>query len=88
MQQRYPFGMSHQIAVRLEPAELAALDAEVASGRAKSRSAALRQSIAYLQRHRQYQDDAAIMARLHSQGQVLYPDLESIPSSDLSGIDP
>jgi len=76
-----------QIAVRLTESELAALDAEVISGRAKSRSDAVRQSITYLERHRHYKEDAEIMAQVRAQGQVLYPDLESIPPSDLSGMD-
>ncbi|MCL2804294.1 MAG: ribbon-helix-helix domain-containing protein [Micrococcales bacterium] len=79
--------MSTQIAIRLSQQELAILDAEVAGGRAKSRSDAVRQSITQLDRHRQYRDDAAIMARVLSQGEALYPDLEPIPASDLSWID-
>ena len=79
--------MSVQIAVRLDPSELAQLDNEVACGRAKSRSDAVRQSIAHLDRHRRYQQDEQILARIRSQWQVPYPELNSIPPSDLSGID-
>lgn len=42
--------MTTQIAVRLDDAELAALDAEVAAGRAANRSDAVRRSIARMQR--------------------------------------
>jgi len=76
--------MSTQLAVRLQPRELEILDAEVASGLAKSRSDALRQSIAYLDRYRSYRRDAEIMARLHAGGEVLYPDLAAIPPADLA----
>ena len=79
--------MSSQIAVRLNDEELAILDAEVTCGRARSRSDAVRRSITYLDRYRGYRQDADIMARLHANGEELYPDLASIPPSDLSGID-
>jgi len=76
-----------QIAIRLEDSELATLDAHVKAGRAKSRSDAVRQSIAYLERRRQFRGDAEILTRLRDQSQVPYPDLESIPTGDLSGFD-
>jgi Arc/MetJ-type ribon-helix-helix transcriptional regulator len=68
----------------LEPHEVGVLDAEVASGQAKNRSDAVRQSIAYLDRYRSYRQDADIMARLLAVGEPLYPDLESIPPADLA----
>jgi len=76
-----------QIAIRLEDSELAVLDAQVKAGRAKSRSDAVRQSIAYLERRRQYREDAEILTSLRDQGQAPYPDLESIPAGDLFGFD-
>ena len=79
--------MSSQIAIRLDAAELAILDTEVASGRAKSRSDAVRRSIAYLDRYRGYRRDADIMASVASRHEALYPDLTAIPPSDLSAID-
>jgi len=71
--------MSSQIAIRLSDEELAILDAEVTSGRARNRSDAARQSIAYLDRYRGYHQDADIMARVRATGEELYPDLASIP---------
>jgi len=78
--------MSSQIAVRLADEELAVLDAEVASGRARNRSDAVRHSIVYLERARAYRRDADIMERLVSAGQAIYPDLTPLPN-DWSGID-
>ncbi|PWJ47129.1 hypothetical protein SAMN06264364_14126 [Quadrisphaera granulorum] len=72
--------MSTQIAIRLEAAELAALDAEVAAGRASNRSDAVRRSIARLQREQRYQADEAILMDLVRRGEPLYPDLE-VPRS-------
>jgi len=79
--------MSSQIAIRLNDEELAILDAEVANGRALNRSDAVRRSITYLDRYRGYRQDADIMSRIRMSGEELYPDLASIPPSDLSGID-
>ena len=83
----YTIIMSSQIAVRLSEEELAILDGEVADGRARSRSDAVRRSIMYLDRYRGYRQDADIMARVRADGEELYPDLASIPPADLSGID-
>lgn len=67
--------MSTQIAVRLEPDELAALDAEVAAGRARSRSDAVRKSITYLDRHQAYRQETEILKSFAVSGEPLYPDL-------------
>jgi len=83
----YDEGMSSQIAVRLNETDLAILDAEVASGRATSRSDAVRRSIAYLDRHQAYERDAAILTRLRACGESAYPDLDAIPPADMTGLD-
>jgi Arc/MetJ-type ribon-helix-helix transcriptional regulator len=67
-----------QIAVRLGDDELAALDAEVAEGRAASRSDAVRHGIARLQRDRRYRGEEATLIELARRGEALYPDLETI----------
>ena len=67
--------MSTQIAVRLEPREIAALDAEVAAGRARNRSEAVRRSIAYLKRYHEYQIEAEVLKKFADTGEQLYPDL-------------
>ncbi|MGH9070843.1 MAG: ribbon-helix-helix domain-containing protein [Acidimicrobiales bacterium] len=64
-----------QIAVRLDEGELAALDAEVAQGRATNRSEALRRGIARLQREQRYRADEAILVELARRGEPIYPDL-------------
>lgn len=68
--------MTTQIAVRLEDAEIAALDAEVAAGRASSRSEAVRRSIARLQREQRYRAEEAVLLDLARRGESPYPDLE------------
>jgi Arc/MetJ-type ribon-helix-helix transcriptional regulator len=70
--------MTTQIAVRLDDDELAALDAEVAQGRAASRSDAVRHGIARLQRDQRYRGEEAILVELARRGEALYPDLEGI----------
>lgn len=67
--------MSTQIAIRLDDAELAALDAEVAAGRAGNRSEAVRRSIARLQREQRYRAEEATLLELARRGEELYPDL-------------
>lgn len=67
--------MSTQIAIRLEDAELAALDAEVAAGRASSRSEAVRRTIARLQREQRYRGEDAVLLDLARRGESVYPDL-------------
>jgi len=70
--------MSTQIAVRLEDDELAALDAEVAAGRAANRSEALRHGIARLQRDQRYRREEARLLDLAQRGESVYPELEGI----------
>ncbi len=67
-----------QIAVRLTPDELDALDAEVAEGRASSRSDALRRSIARLQRGQRYRAEERVLVELARRGEPVYPDLEGL----------
>lgn len=70
--------MSTQIAIRLDDAELAALDAEVLAGRAANRSEAVRRSIARLQREQRYQAEEATLLELARRGEELYPDLPAV----------
>jgi Arc/MetJ-type ribon-helix-helix transcriptional regulator len=70
--------VSTQIAIRLDDRELAALDAEVAAGRAISRSEAVRRGIARLQRDQRYREDEARLIELARRGEVVCPDLEDI----------
>jgi Arc/MetJ-type ribon-helix-helix transcriptional regulator len=70
--------MTTQIAVRLDDAEVEALDAEVAQGRAANRSDAVRRSIAQLQRSQRYRTEEALLIALARRGQPVYPDLEDI----------
>ncbi len=51
--------MSTQIAIRLDDLELAALDVEVAEGRAANRSDAVRRGIARMQRDRHHRGEEA-----------------------------
>ena len=80
--------VSHQIAIRLEDAELAALDAEVSAGRAASRSEAVRRSIARLQREQRYHAEEAVLIELARRGEPLYPDLEPADSGHTTYPDP
>lgn len=70
--------MSTQIAVRLDDDELAALDAEVAAGRASSRSEAVRRGIARLQRDQRYRGEEAALLELARRGEPVYPDLDAM----------
>lgn len=70
--------MTTQIAVRLDDAELEALDAEVAQGRASNRSDAVRRSIARLRRDQRYRGEEGVLLDLARRGEALYPDLEGI----------
>jgi Arc/MetJ-type ribon-helix-helix transcriptional regulator len=72
--------VTHQIAIRLEDQDLAALDAEIAEGRAANRSDALRRGIARLRRDQRYREDEAILLELARQGEAVYPDLEALAS--------
>ena len=75
-------GVTNQIAIRLEDDDLAALDAEVAEGRAANRSDAVRRGIARLRRDQLYREDEAILLELAKRGEAVYPDLEGL--ADLS----
>ncbi len=68
--------MTSQIAIRLQDAELAALDREVAEGRAASRADAVRRGIAYLQRSQRYRQEEETLLDLVRTADVVYPDLE------------
>ena len=70
--------MSTQIAIRLDDDELAALDAEVAAGRAASRSEAVRRGIARLQRDQRYRSEEATLLELARRGEAVYPDLDGL----------
>ena len=70
--------MSTQIAVRLEDAELAALDLEVAEGRAANRSDAVRHSIARLRRDQRYRGEEATLIELARRGEPVYADLDDL----------
>lgn len=70
--------MTTQIAVRLDDTELAALDTEVAEGRAASRSEAVRRGIARLRRDQRYRDEEAALIELARRGESVYPDLDAL----------
>ena len=70
--------MTTQIAVRLDDHELAALDAEVAEGRAANRSEAVRHGIASLRRDHRYRGEEAILVDLARRGEPIYPDLDGL----------
>ena len=70
--------MTTQIAVRLDSEELAALDSEIAQGRAANRSDAVRRSIARLQRDQRYRSEEAVLVELARRGEALYPELEGV----------
>ena len=74
--------MTTQIAIRLDGAELAALDTEVAEGRATSRSDAVRRGIAYLQRAQRYRDEETRLIELARKGESVYPDLDGMLVAD------
>ncbi len=79
--------MTTQIAIRLDDGELAALDAEVAQGRAASRSEAVRHGIARLQREQRYRGDDAILVALARRGESLYPELDGLTALSLPSMD-
>ncbi|MDR3202735.1 MAG: ribbon-helix-helix domain-containing protein [Bifidobacteriaceae bacterium] len=79
--------MTTQIAVRLDNTELSALDAEVAAGRAASRSDAVRRAIARLNRHQPYEADNAILDRLALACEEPYPDLVGLCHLPVDHID-
>ena len=79
--------MTTQIAIRLDGDELAALDAEVAEGRATNRSDAVRRGIAQLQRAQRYRHEEARLVELARKGEPIYPDLAGILSMDHPALD-
>jgi Arc/MetJ-type ribon-helix-helix transcriptional regulator len=79
--------MGSQIAIRLDTEELATLDAEVAQGRAASRSDAVRRGIAQLQRVQRYRDEEARLVALSRAGEPIYPDLDAILSREHPPLD-
>lgn len=79
--------MTTQIAIRLDSAELAALDTEVAEGRASSRSDAVRHGIAYLQRAQRYRNEEARLIDLARKGESVYPDLEGMFTAEHPALD-
>lgn len=70
--------MTTQIAIRLDDHELAALDAEVAEGRAANRSEAVRRGIARLLRDQRYRAEEATLIELARRGEPVYPDLDGL----------
>lgn len=70
--------MTTQIAIRLDDGELAALDAEVAEGRAANRSEAVRRGIARLRRDQRYRNEEALLLDLARRGEPVYPDLTGL----------
>jgi Arc/MetJ-type ribon-helix-helix transcriptional regulator len=70
--------MSTQIAIRLDESELAALDIEVAEGRAANRSEAVRRGIARIQREQRYRGDEAILIELARRSESVYPELDGL----------
>jgi len=67
-----------QIAIRLDLQALAALDTEIAEGRAANRSDAVRRGIARLQREQRYRGEEAILIELARRGEPVYPDLDGV----------
>lgn len=59
----------------MDDGELAALDAEVAEGRAANRSEAVRRGIARLRRDQRYRSDEALLLDLARRDESVYPDL-------------
>lgn len=74
----HPDVVTTQIAIRLGDDELAALDAEVAEGRATSRSDAVRRGIARLQREQRYRGEEAVLIELARRGESVYPELSDV----------
>lgn len=70
--------MTTQIAIRVDDAELTALDTEVAEGRAASRSDAVRRGIARIQREQRYRGDEARLVDLARRGEPIYPELDGM----------
>lgn len=70
--------MSKQIAIRLNDDEVDALDMEVKTGRAASRSDAVRRGIAYIKRAQRYRAEEATLIELARRGESVYPDLDGV----------
>ena len=79
--------MTTQIAIRLDGTELAALDTEVAEGRATSRSDAVRRGIAYLRRAQRYRGEETRLIELARTGGSIYPDLDDMVVADHPPLD-
>ena len=74
----YPDLVTTQIAIRLGDDELAALDVEVAEGRATNRSDAVRRGIARMQREQRYRGEEAVLIELARSGKPIYPELSDV----------
>lgn len=70
--------MSTQIAIPLDDRELAALDTEVAEGRAANRSEAVRLGIARMQRDQRYRGEEAALIELARRRERVYPGLDGV----------
>lgn len=70
--------MTTRIAIRLGDDELAALDVEVADGRAANRSDAVRHGIDRLQREQRYRGQGALLIELARRGDETYPELSDV----------
>ncbi len=70
--------MSKQIAIRLNDDEVDALDMEVKTGRAASRSDAVRRGISYITRAQRYRAEEATLIELARRGESVYPDLDGM----------
>jgi Arc/MetJ-type ribon-helix-helix transcriptional regulator len=79
--------VTSQIAIRLDGTELAALDTDVAQGRAASRSDAVRRAIAYLRRAQRYRDEEVRLVAIVRKGALVYPELDEMLSQDYPSID-
>ena len=79
--------VSTQIAIRLDGSELAALDAEVAQGRAASRSDAVRRGIAHLQRAQRYREEEVQLVELARKGESVYPEFDGMLTAEHRSLD-
>lgn len=79
--------MTTQIAVRLDSAQIEALDTEVTEGRAASRSDAVRRGIAYLSRAQRHRNEDARLIELARRGEPIYPDLDALLDAERPPLD-
>lgn len=79
--------MTTQIAIRLHDQELAALDTEIAEGRAANRSDAVRRGIARLRRDQRYRGEEAKLIELARRGEAVYPELDGMLDLPLPPLD-